>query len=281
MNITLKNTLLVALMLFLLLSLVSVSENIKAVEVGDTYIYDYIYMTETSFNDTEPVTSSMSARILINVTAINETSGIINYTVVSTMFLPSITKDSFNMSESYTKIVGYGYDYDNDNYYDSIYVDVHSIGFICKNMTKNIEEMNKTLDDFLGNYTLFTLLDKDFNPDNRTFIVKLKAPVETDVIIDSSLENYQGFAYITLKVILTEDYVIDTQLVYTKMDLVSPTHGTMQYKEIEQVQLYKEAPPTIFSIEDLEELLKGTSLIILGGVAIVSLIIGVLIGKKL
>ena len=268
-------------MLFLLLSLVSVSENIKAVEVGDTYIYDYIYMAETSFNDTEPVTSSMSARILIYVTAINETSRIINYTVVSTMFLPSITKDSFNMSESYTKIVGYGYDYDNDNYYDSIYVDVHSIGFICKNMTKNIEEMNKTLDDFLGNYTLFTLLDKDFNPDNRTFIVKLKAPVETDVVIDSSLENYQGFAYITLKVILTEDYIIDTQLVYTKMDLVSPTHGTMQYKKIEQVQLYKEAPPTIFSIEDLEELLKGTSLIILGGVAIVSLIIGVLIGKKL
>ncbi|MCD6515014.1 MAG: hypothetical protein J7L07_08820 [Candidatus Odinarchaeota archaeon] len=281
MSITSKKTLLIVLISFLLLSLASVNENAAAVEVGDRYIYDSIYMTKTSFNNTEPVIFTMSSRVMINVTAMNETSGIINYTVSQTMFLPSVTKGSFNTSESYIKIQGYAMDLDGDEYYDSINIAVVYLGFICKNMTKNVEEMNRTLNSFIENYTLFTLLRKDFNTDNRTFTVRLKAPVEKNILIHSSFENYQGFAYITLKVILTEDYVIDTCLVYIGMDLTSPTHGTVRYEEILLDQLYREAPPSMFSLENLEEFLKEASLVILGGVAIISLIIGVLIGKKL
>ena len=278
-----KNVLPILLVFALVLMLVANSNySATAINVGDSYKYDIIHRLENTFNNSEPYTFEISYQEQYNVTAYNTTSNIINFTYVqiNPLFGPMISDNTLNLTEAYTYISWTLKDLDHDDYYDLFDISIETYSFVYPNMTKNIEMLNKTLNDLLGNNTLVKLVKKDFNTENNTFTIKLRLPVAPKYFIKKGFETFRGFAYVTLKLVFTSDNVVKlNSVVISSEELENPKHGTTKFVLTSIKVLHEEAPAGAGF--DFGSLLAGQSMLVMGGVAVVALIVGVGIGKKL
>ncbi|MGQ4832768.1 MAG: hypothetical protein ACP6IS_02570 [Candidatus Asgardarchaeia archaeon] len=267
----------------LIFTILNASHPVNAVSVGDSYVYDLSSVTEVAFNNSAPHRSEIRTQEVYNVTAYNETTGIINFTYqqMNILFGPIISENSLNLSNAYTYISWTAIDIDHDDYYDIFNFEISADSFVYNNKTRNIEMLNKTLEYLLGNASLIQLIKKDFNAENNTYLIKLKVPVSIKVFIVDGFATFRGFMFVTLKLILTSDNVVKlNSAIYSADGLENPKHGTMRYIVTAIKVLHEEKAAEAPILGDLGSLLAGQSIIVLGGVAVISLIVGVVIGKK-